>query len=121
MLEDAIQQYGDRPALAYKPKGDTYQDISYATLGESVAAFRSGLIAHGIQKGDRVAILSENRPEWAIADFGILSAGAINRTPIFNTDSSTSWLYFEAFRRENYLCVNRKAVGKGNRYPLGGT
>ncbi len=105
MLESAIQQYGDRPALAYKPKGETYQDISYATLGESVAAFRSGLIAHGIQKGDRVAILSENRPEWAIADFGILSAGAIT-VPLFSTLTPVQAGYILKHSGAKIICVS---------------
>ena len=105
MLENIIQQYGDKPALAYKPKGGTYQDISYATLGESVAAFSNGLIAHGIQKGDRVAILSENRPEWAIADFGILKAGAIT-VPMFSTLTSAQVGYILRHSGAKIICVS---------------
>ena len=69
MFKEVIQHHGDKPALAHKPKGGTYQDISYTELGESVDAFSRGLNALGVEKDDRVAILSENRPEWAITGF----------------------------------------------------
>ena len=51
LLEHSIQHYGSQPALAHKPKGGTYQDISYIELGESVDAFRKGLNALGGAKG----------------------------------------------------------------------
>ena len=51
LLEHSIQHYGSQPALAHKPKGGTYQDISYTELGESVDAFRNGLTALGVQEG----------------------------------------------------------------------
>ena len=45
MFEDSLQHYGDKPALAHKPKGGTYLDIFYTELGESVDAFSKGLNA----------------------------------------------------------------------------
>ena len=44
----------NKPALAHKPKGGTYQDISYTELGKSVDAFSKGINALGVQKNDRV-------------------------------------------------------------------
>ena len=105
MLENAIQQHGSKAALAHKPKGGTYQDISYAELGESVAAFRKGLIALGIEKDDRVAILSENRPEWAVADFGILAAGAVT-VPMFSTLTAAQVGYILKDSGAKIICVS---------------
>lgn len=105
MLENAIQQQGSKTALAHKPKGGTYQDISYTQLGKSVAAFSSGLIALGIQKDDRVAILSENRPEWAIADFGILTAGAVT-VPMFSTLTAAQVGYILKDSGAKIICVS---------------
>ena len=105
MLENTIQQHGSKSALAHKPKGDTYQDISYTQFGESIAAFRSGLIAQGIQKDDRVAILSENRPEWAIADFGILAAGAVT-VPMFSTLTAAQVGYILKDSGAKIICVS---------------
>lgn len=105
MLAHAVEHYGDKPALAHKPKGGTYQDISYTALGESVAAFRNGLRSLGVEKGERVAILSENRPEWAIADFGILSAGAIT-VPMFSTLTAPQVGYILKDSGAKVICVS---------------
>ena len=43
MFEQSVQKYGNKPALAHKPKDGTYQDMSYTEFGESVDAFSKGL------------------------------------------------------------------------------
>jgi long-chain acyl-CoA synthetase len=74
----------DRPvALRYK-KGDRWADISLAEFRDTVRWFSTGIRTLGVKPGDRVAILSENRPEWATGDFGILCAAAIT-VPIYPT------------------------------------
>lgn len=105
MFEQSVQNYSNKSALAHKPKGGTYQDISYAEFGESVDAFSKGLRALGIQKGDRVAILSENRPEWAISDFGILKAGAVN-VPMFSTLTAAQVGYILKDSGSKIICVS---------------
>ncbi len=105
MFEDAVQQYGNKPALAHKPRGGTYEDISYTEFGASVDAFSKGLNALGVQKGDRVAILSENRPEWAISDFGILKAGAVN-VPMFSTLTAAQVGYILKDSGAKIICVS---------------
>ena len=105
MLEHSIQHYGGKPALAHKPKGGTYQDISYTELGESVEAFSKGLNALGVEKEDRVAILSENRPEWAISDFGILKAGAVT-VPMFSTLTAAQVGYILKDSGSKIICVS---------------
>ena len=105
MFEEAIQHYSDKPALAHKPKGGTYQDISYTELGESVDAFSKGLSALGVQKDDRVAILSENRPEWAITDFGSLKTGAVT-VPMFSTLTAAQVGYILKDSGAKIICVS---------------
>jgi long-chain acyl-CoA synthetase len=74
----------DRPvALKYK-KGDRWADVPLAEFRDTVRWFSTGIRTLGVKPGDRVAILSENRPEWAIGDFGILCAAAIT-VPIYPT------------------------------------
>ena len=107
MFEQSVQNYGDKPALAHKPKGGTYQDISYTEFGESVDAFSKGLHALGVQNGDRVAILSENRPEWAISDFGILKVGAVN-VPMFSTLTAAQVGYILKDSGAKVICVSTK-------------
>ena len=105
MFEDAIQQHGNKPALAHKPRGGTYQDTSYTEFGASVEVFSNGLNALGVQKGDRVAILSENRPEWAISDFSILKAGAVN-VPMFSTLTAAQVGYILKDSGAKIICVS---------------
>ena len=105
MFEHSIQHYGDKPALAHKLKGDSYQDISYTELGESVAAFSKGLNTLGVVKNDRVAILSENRPEWAITDFGSLKTGALT-VPMFSTLTAAQVSYILKDSGAKIICVS---------------
>ena len=105
MFEDAVQQYANKSALAHKPRGGTYQDISYSEFGASVAAFSKGLNALGVEKGDRIAILSENRPEWAISDFGILKSGAVN-VPMFSTLTAAQVGYILKDSGAKIICVS---------------
>jgi len=74
-----------RESGAWKP-------ISSAQLQAQVFATARQLQAWGIGKGDRVAILSENRPEWAIADFATLLLGAID-VPIYATQIAEQCVY----------------------------
>ena len=61
-----------------------WQPISHATMLERVRRIALGLDAIGVQRGDRVAILSENRPEWALSDYACLTAGFTD-VPIYAT------------------------------------
>ncbi|MEW6365347.1 MAG: long-chain fatty acid--CoA ligase [Acidobacteriota bacterium] len=79
----AVGNYRKENALMYK-KGDRYVGISSEEFERRVKLFMYGLCALGVEKEDKVALLSENRPEWAICDFGILCAGSVN-VPIYTT------------------------------------
>lgn len=68
------------------PEGDSWKELSYAELGTRVREIAKGLIALGIEAGDRVAIFSETRPEWTLTDFGSACAGAVVAS-IYHTSS----------------------------------
>jgi len=70
-------------AMLYRKAGK-WLPISSSELRRNVAGTVRALQRSGIQKGDRVAILSENRPEWSIADFAILLLGAVT-VPVYST------------------------------------
>ncbi|HEX6460683.1 MAG TPA: long-chain fatty acid--CoA ligase [Thermoleophilaceae bacterium] len=72
-------------ALRYKDDG-AWIDISYRAFGDEVREIAKGLMALGIERGDRVSILSNTRPEWTLADLGALMAGA-TVAPIYHTNS----------------------------------
>lgn len=68
---------GPRVVLRHKKDG-LYHDLRWDEYREQINACAAGLVQHGIQRGDRVAILAENRLEWLVADMAILSIGAVN-------------------------------------------
>ena len=79
----AVETYDKPDAFRYKRDGE-FTNISHGDTFESVDNASLGLLTLGLAKGDRVALLSENRYEWVIADLAILSAGMIN-VPIYAT------------------------------------
>jgi len=72
-----------RDLLNYKRDG-AWRQISARSLAEHVRAVSMGLYALGVRAGERVGLLSENRPEWTIADLGVLNCGAAD-VPIYAT------------------------------------
>ncbi|MEA2443847.1 MAG: long-chain acyl-CoA synthetase, partial [Thermoleophilales bacterium] len=81
----AARKFGDTTALMHKV-GDEWKHVSYTDFGRSIAETGLGLIDLGIAPGDKVAILSNSRPEWVYANFAILAAGAAS-VAIYQTNS----------------------------------
>src|SRR5687767_5107662 len=81
----AVTRHAKADALNYRTDGKWF-NISAETFVQRVKSCALGLAALGIRPGDRIALLSENRPEWSIVDLAILSLGAIN-VPIYTTQA----------------------------------
>src|SRR6266704_1020681 len=86
-------------------RGSDWQIISSRQLYGYVATLARTLREWGIQKGDRVAILSENRPEWMIADFACVSSGIID-VPIYATLTAEQTLYLLQNSRARVIFVS---------------
>ena len=91
MFFNRVEKYGDRAFQKVKGKGG-YKDISWNQACRQVQGVARGLLQMGIGPGDRVAILSENRPEWVYTDIGCLSIGAID-APIYATNTPEQCAY----------------------------
>jgi long-chain acyl-CoA synthetase len=91
LLPRAAQLYGDAPAIRYKEDGEwatrTFNDVQ-----ETVRPLALGLIDLGVEKGDKVSILGNTRPEWTYVDFAALSVGAVV-VPIYQTNSPEECQY----------------------------
>src|SRR5712692_10147345 len=85
MLFEVAQQRAARPFLWAKRDGK-YHPLSWEEAADSVRRLARGLAALGIEPGDRVALVSENRPEWVIADLAIMAAGAVT-VPAYVTNT----------------------------------
>ncbi|MBI4542173.1 MAG: long-chain fatty acid--CoA ligase [Gemmatimonadetes bacterium] len=81
---DAIERFGTKPAALRYKAGGRWHDISHRELLGRVTHVGLALQRLGVQRGDRVAILSENRPEWAVADYASLCSGASD-VPVYPT------------------------------------
>jgi len=80
---DAVAKF-DKPDALQVKRGGRYEPISSRSLADHVRQVALGLQELGVVRGDRVAILSENRPEWAIVDYASLTAG-LTDVPIYPT------------------------------------
>jgi len=78
LLNEAVEKYGDRPYLHEARKGTQYISLTYKQVQEQSLQFAAGLIALGIEAGDRVALISEGKNNWVIGELGILHAGAVS-------------------------------------------
>ena len=74
----AAEKYRKRIAFQIFRENGVYDQIRYSEFGARAKQFAAFLKAHGIKPKDRVMLLAENRPEWAIAYFGIALAGAVS-------------------------------------------
>jgi long-chain acyl-CoA synthetase len=77
LMESSVERFADETYLLEK-RADKYGATTYRETREQVLRFAAGLMALGLQKGDRVALVSEARNLWVVAELGILYAGAIN-------------------------------------------
>lgn len=76
LFYDSAKQYGDQPAFGTKNKERQFSTISFRDLYEAGVALATGLIEIGLKLHDHVAVLSENRKEWIISNYGIILCGA---------------------------------------------
>jgi len=90
ILSSVCERRRDRAML--QRKGSGWAPISSAELYRNVVGVARALESWGIRKGDRVAILSENRPEWTITDFAALSMGA-DRSHLFHADCRADFVH----------------------------
>jgi len=91
LLPKAAEQYGSKVAVRYK-EGDQWVSKTFGQVREIIRPLAFGLVTLGVEKGDRVAILGNTRPEWTYFDFAALSIGA-TVVPIYQTNSPEECRY----------------------------
>src|SRR5207248_1969074 len=80
VLRVQAERLGSQVAVRFK-RGGRFQDLTWSQYRDDVLACGLALSGAGIQPGDRVGLLGENRIEWLLADVGILTAAAVCVTP----------------------------------------
>ena len=83
MMQRSIRTFAARPCLGSKAKkGADYSYLTYEEVGARVRNVALGLLERGLERGERIAILSDSRPEWAICDLAAQMCGLIT-VPLF--------------------------------------
>jgi long-chain acyl-CoA synthetase len=97
---------GSRPGhvALRRRKGDVWSDVSSKEFADEVTAVAKGLIAAGIDAGDRVAVMSKTRYEWTIVDFALFTVGAVV-VPIYETSSAeqVEWICSDSGARAIFV------------------
>jgi long-chain acyl-CoA synthetase len=81
---DAVDRYSSKRAALQFKAGGAWHDLTHQELAQRVKQTALGLLELGVKRGDRIAILSANRPEWAIADYACLAAHCMD-VPVYPT------------------------------------
>ncbi len=111
---DRAEQYAEKPFLWVK-KNKEWSSLSWNETSLKVREFAGGLKSFGIKPGDKVVIVSENRPEWIIADLAINLIGAVT-VPAYTTNTEDDHYYIldhsdaKAVIASNNILANRVAL-----------
>jgi len=106
----ALRTHAKPDAVNFKHGGEWFH-LSADAFTKRVRAVAVGLADLGIRKGDRIALLSENRPDWSIVDLAILSLGAIN-VPIYTTQAPDQVRYILEDSGARLMFVSGRKVYK---------
>jgi long-chain acyl-CoA synthetase len=103
LFEESVRCYSQRPMMWEKRDG-AYSPATYLEIHREVCFFASGLISLGIQRGDRIALLSEGRNAWVIAELGVLYTGGV-AVPISSKIEESSELEFRLSHSESRILI----------------
>jgi long-chain acyl-CoA synthetase len=92
MLAENVSGHGDEVGLRIQRDGH-WEDVTWREFGEQVRGVAKGLVAAGVQAGDRVALQAKTRYEWTVIDFAIWTAGGVV-VPVYETSSpdQVAWI-----------------------------
>lgn len=77
LLNETVEKYGQNPYLYEALKNIEYKALTFSEVKEKAIRFAAGLMAMGIDAGERVALMSEGKNNWVIGELGVLHAGAV--------------------------------------------
>ena len=110
MFLTRVRENGDKPFLWSKRDG-AWQPITYNDAARQVAALAASLRQMGLTPGDRVMLVSENRPEWLIADLGIMAAGCVT-VPTYTTNTTRDHQHILANSGASAVIVSTQKLAK---------
>jgi long-chain acyl-CoA synthetase len=107
---DALKTFPDQQLFGTKKSGQ-WTWMTYLEFGRKTDAFRAGLAALGVKKGDRVAIIANNRPEWAIAAYACYGLG-LAFVPMYEAQLPKDWEFIVKDCEAKVLIVATDAIAE---------
>ncbi len=111
----AVERFEDEDVVALRyrdPDEDSWEGFSWQEMLDEIERVAAGLLTLGVDRGDRVAILSNSRWEWAVTDLAVLSIGAIT-VPIYQSNTPDEcWYVLDDSGAKVVICEDREQVGK---------
>ncbi len=107
---ESWRRHNKTDALSHKVR-DVWESFSGEAVIEKIKHIALGLADLGVKAGDRVAIISENRPEWSLTDLAILSLRAVN-VPIYTTQAVEQIRYILEDSGAKILCISGRKIFK---------
>ena len=114
-LEESVKKYPDRPLFGTKNAQGEYEWVTYGEVGRRVDNLRAGLAQIGVQKGDAVGMIANNRTEWAIAAFATFGLGA-RFIPMYEAELEQIWKYIVGDGAVKVLLVSKPEIYERIRY-----
>ncbi|MCA9514791.1 MAG: long-chain fatty acid--CoA ligase [Myxococcales bacterium] len=91
MFDKSVKRYAQNPLFGVKKNG-RFEWLTYGEIGRQVADLRGGLASIGVGPGDRVAVIADNRPEWAVGAYATYGLGA-QYVPMYEAQLEKDWKY----------------------------
>ena len=109
LLQQSVKRFGGNPYLGVRQEDGSWKYITYTEFGAIVDRFRAGLATLGVEPGDRVAVISDNRPEWAVGAHGTYSAGACY-VPMYQKQNYADWAHIVGDSGARVLLVANSTI-----------
>jgi len=92
LYSNSVAAYPDNPIIGQREESGDWAWLTYGEFGEAIARVRGGLASLGVTSGDRVAIISDNRVEWAVGAYATYSLGAA-WVPMYEAQTQKDWKF----------------------------
>jgi long-chain acyl-CoA synthetase len=110
VYHDAVKTFPDSPLFGTK-RGGVWEWMTYLEFGKQTDAFRAGLSELGLKRGDRIAIIANNRPEWAVAAYACFGLG-IAFVPMYEAQLPKEWEFIVKDCEAKALVVATDAIAE---------
>jgi len=110
MFFDQAEKNADKAFLNSK-QSEAWQSISWKDVADKICRLASSLEGLGVKRGDRVVLVSENRPEWLMADLAIMTVGAIS-VPTYTTYTARDYLHILENSGAKAAIVSTKSLAR---------